>query len=59
VAPGCATALLPFFGFNDWFVYEVVILIGLSCWLALDFGSNAAMLGLNLWGWRVMGRGLD
>jgi hypothetical protein len=28
VAPGCATALLPFFGFNDWFVYEVVILIG-------------------------------
>jgi hypothetical protein len=31
----------------------------LNRWMALDFSANAAMLGLSLWGWRVMGRGLD
>jgi hypothetical protein len=49
-----AIALLPFFGFNYWFVYEVPIL---NQWMALDFGANAAMLGLSLWGWRMMRRG--
>jgi hypothetical protein len=44
-----AIALLPFFAFNYWFVYEVPIL---NQWMALDFGANAAMLGLSLWGWR-------
>lgn len=48
-----AIALLPFFIFNYWFVYEVPIL---NQWMALDFVSNAAMLGLSLWGWRMMGR---
>ena len=48
-----AIALLPFFVFNYWFVYEVPIL---NQWMALDFVSNAAMLGLSLWGWRIMGR---
>ena len=48
-----AIALLPFFGFNYWFVYEVPIF---NRWMALDFVSNAAMLGLSLWGWRMMGR---
>ena len=49
-----AIALLPFFGFNYWFVYEVPIL---NQWMALDFGANAAMLMLSFWGWRIMGRG--
>jgi hypothetical protein len=35
-------------------VYEVPIL---NRWMALDFGANAVMLGLSVWGWRVMGRG--
>jgi hypothetical protein len=48
-----AVALLPFFGFNYRFVYEVPVL---NRWMALDFGANAAMLGLSVWGWRVMGR---
>lgn len=48
-----AIALLPFFGFNYWFVYEVPIL---NRWMVLDFGANAAMLALSLWGWRMMGR---
>lgn len=48
-----ATALLPFFGFNYWFVYEVPIF---NRWMALDFGANAAMLALSLWGWRLMRR---
>jgi hypothetical protein len=45
-----AIALLPFFWFNYWFVFEVPIF---NRWLALDFGSNAAMLALSLWGWRL------
>jgi undecaprenyl pyrophosphate phosphatase UppP len=48
-----AIALLPFFWFNYWFVFEVPIF---NRWMALDFVSNAAMLGLSLWGWRMMGR---
>jgi hypothetical protein len=51
--PRITGALLPFFTFNYWFVYEVPIL---NRWMALDFGANAAMLGLSVWGWRVMGR---
>ncbi len=45
-----AVALLPFFGFNYYFVYELPIL---NRWMALDFGSNAAMFILSIWGWRV------
>ena len=49
-----AAALLPFFWFNYWFVFEVPIF---NRWLALDFGANAAMLALSLWGWKQMGAG--
>ncbi len=45
-----AVALLPFFGFNYYFVYELPIF---NHWMALDFGSNAAMFILSIWGWRV------
>jgi hypothetical protein len=45
-----AIALLPFFGFNYYFVYELPIL---NRWMALDFGSNAAMFMLSIWGWRM------
>lgn len=48
-----AIALLPFFGFNYWFLYEIPIF---NQWMVLDFGSNAAMLMLSLWGWRMMSR---
>src|SRR3990170_2585977 len=34
-------ALLPFFWFNYWFVFQVPIL---SEWMALDFAANAGML---------------
>lgn len=44
-----AIALLPFFIFNYWFVFVVPVA---NSWMALDFASNAAMLGLSLWGWR-------
>ena len=43
-------ALLPFFGFNYYFVYELPIL---NRWMALDFGSNATMFMLSIWGWRM------
>ena len=43
-------ALLPFFWFNYYFVYEVPIL---NRWMALDFVSNLAMLGVCVWGWRA------
>lgn len=46
-------ALLPFFWFNYWFVFVVPIF---TRWMALDFASNAMMLALTLWGWRVSGR---
>lgn len=49
-----AIALLPFFAFNYYFVYEVPLF---NRWMALDFGTNAAMLALSLWGWRMMGLG--
>lgn len=48
-----AIALLPFFGFNYWFVFEVPIF---NRWLVLDFVSNLAMLTLSLWGWKLMGK---
>ncbi len=48
-----AIALLPFFGFNYWFVYQVPVF---NQWMALDLGANAAMLVLSLSGWRMMGR---
>lgn len=48
-----AVALLPFFCFNYWFVFEVPIF---NRWLALDFAANAAMLALSLWGWRLTGK---
>ena len=46
-----AFALVPFFGFNYWFVYEVPIF---NRWMAVDFGTNSGMLALSLWGWRIM-----
>jgi hypothetical protein len=48
-----AIALLPFFGFNYWFVFEVPIF---NRWMVLDFAGNAAMLALSLWGWRMEGK---
>ena len=45
-----AIALLPFFWFNYWFVFVVPVF---NQWMALDLVSNAAMLGLSLWGWRI------
>ncbi len=47
------TALLPFFAFNYWFVFVVPMF---NAWLALDFGSNLAMLILCVLGWRALGR---
>jgi hypothetical protein len=43
-------ALLPFFWFNYWFVFVEPVF---NQWMALDFASNAAMLGLSIWGWRI------
>lgn len=45
-----AAALLPFFWFNYYFVFEVPVL---TRWMALDFGANLFMLGLCVWGWRT------
>jgi len=45
-----AIALLPFFWFNYWFVFVVPVF---NRWMALDFVSNAFMLALSLWGWRI------
>ena len=42
-------ALLPFFGFNYWFVFEVPVF---NRWMLLDFVSNAAMLALCVIGYR-------
>jgi hypothetical protein len=42
-------ALLPFFGFNYWFVFEVQVF---NRWMLLDFVSNAAMLALCAIGYR-------
>jgi hypothetical protein len=43
-------ALLPFFGFNYYFVYVEQVFSG---WMALDFIANLVMLGLCIQGWRV------
>jgi hypothetical protein len=48
-----AIALLPFFWFNYWFVFEVPIL---NQWMALDFVANVAMLGFSLSGYRLARR---
>lgn len=43
-------ALLPFFGFNYWFHYEVPVLTSIGM---LDFAGNATMLVLAIFGWRA------
>lgn len=43
-------ALLPFFGFNYWFVFVVPVL---NEWMMLDFVCNAAMLALCVIGYRA------
>lgn len=48
-----AAALLPFFWFNYYFVFVVPVM---TRWMLLDFGSNAAMLALCYWGYRVAPR---
>ncbi|HMO74885.1 MAG TPA: hypothetical protein PKD48_06035 [Sphingopyxis sp.] len=50
-----AAALLPFFWFNYYFVYEVPVL---NRWMALDFAANLFILGLCLWGYRSAPRTL-
>jgi hypothetical protein len=53
LGPIYATRAVALFRLQLLVVYEVAIL---NRWMALDFGANVAMLGLSLWGWRVMGR---
>jgi len=48
-----AVLLLPFFGFNYWFHYEVPVLTSIGM---LDFAGNAIMFALALWGWRAARR---
>jgi len=48
-----AVLLLPFFGFNWYFHYEVPVLTSIGM---LDFAGNVTMLGLALWGWRAARR---
>jgi hypothetical protein len=45
-----AVLLLPFFGFNYWFHYEVPVLTSIGM---LDFAGNAVMLVLAIIGWRA------
>lgn len=45
-----AVLLLPFFGFNYWFHYEVPVLTSIGM---LDFAGNVTMLVLALLGWRA------
>jgi hypothetical protein len=45
-----AVLLLPFFGFNYWFHYEVPVLTSIGM---LDFAGNVTMLGLAIMGWRA------
>jgi hypothetical protein len=45
-----AVLLLPFFGFNYWFHYEVPVLTSIGM---LDFAGNAVMLVLAILGWRA------
>lgn len=42
--------LLPFFGFNYWFHYEVPVLTSIGM---LDFAGNVTMLVLAVFGWRA------
>ena len=45
-----AVLLLPFFGFNYWFHYEVPVLTSIGM---LDFAGNVTMLVLAIAGWRA------
>jgi hypothetical protein len=45
-----AVLLLPFFGFNYWFHYEVPVLTSIGM---LDFAGNVTMLVLAIFGWRA------
>lgn len=45
-----AVLLLPFFGFNYWFHYEVPVLTSIGM---LDFAGNVTMLVLAVMGWRA------
>ncbi|WP_301749927.1 hypothetical protein [uncultured Erythrobacter sp.] len=45
-----AVLLLPFFGFNYWFHYEVPVLTSIGM---LDFAGNVMMLVLAIIGWRA------
>lgn len=45
-----ALLLLPFFGFNYWFHYEVPVLTSIGM---LDFAGNVTMLACALIGWRA------
>ena len=45
-----AMLLLPFFGFNYWFHYEVPVLTSIGM---LDFAGNVTMLACALIGWRA------
>jgi hypothetical protein len=45
-----AGLLLPFFGFNYWFHYEVPVLTSIGM---LDFAGNLTMLVLAVLGWRA------
>ena len=45
-----AVLLLPFFGFNYWFHYEVPVLTSIGM---LDFAGNVTMLVLAIIGWRA------
>jgi hypothetical protein len=45
-----AVLLLPFFGFNYWFHYEVPVLTSIGM---LDFAGNVTMLVLAIRGWRA------
>jgi len=45
-----AVLLLPYFGFNWYFHYEVPVLTSIGM---LDFAGNVAMLALAILGWRA------
>jgi hypothetical protein len=48
-----AVLLLPFFGFNYWFHYEVPVLTSIGM---LDFAGNVVMLACAIIGWRAARR---
>lgn len=50
---GFAVLLLPFFGFNYWYHYEVPVLTSIGM---LDFAGNLTMLVLAVLGWRAAQR---